>query len=406
MSVHETASHIVAYHQQDTAFFCGAATAQMVLDSVGAGLIDQGVLFNSNTILGVAEAGWFSPPDGLASTMQAHAPTPLSNLFDVIALPSEDALSRKLCWSIHNHGIAPIALVFGDAHWIVVTGYTASATPMSSDDTSYQIESFDIHNPFPPVPSGGPPPHGNGTDNCGTGGHRGVANELVVYQPPQGVFGMNYWRNTYMTGVPAGFWGGKFVAICDSDPPATTPNTPPQTDGEIVTDANEIIARAERGIADFGLNQRDSTPDLELLEAGEPLLVEREDFVPLQAYYLVPYRRENGEVPFLANVGAHQEGAFAGAIGLTDGSTHFSRFVDRATVIQTFAGRSVTVGDNEVTLRAEDLDELLVWRPCVESLSPYWPFYRFSVGGPDSEIRVYVRIDGVLFPELHVGSGM
>jgi hypothetical protein len=28
------------YHQQDTDYYCGAAVAQMILDEIGAGLID------------------------------------------------------------------------------------------------------------------------------------------------------------------------------------------------------------------------------------------------------------------------------------------------------------------------------------------------------------------------------
>ena len=38
----------------------------------------------------------------------------------------------------------------------------------------------------------------------------------------------------------------------------------------------------------------------------------------------------------------------------------------------------------------------LVWRPCRESLSPYFPFYMFTVGGH----RLYVRIDGPVFASL------
>lgn len=31
----------VAYHQQDTNYYCGGACAQMVLDRIGAGLLSQ-----------------------------------------------------------------------------------------------------------------------------------------------------------------------------------------------------------------------------------------------------------------------------------------------------------------------------------------------------------------------------
>ena len=220
--VHETATHVVTYHQQDTADWCGAAVAQMVLNSIGVSLptLRQDVLISSTNPPTVAESDWSSPPDGLAWTMQTIAPLSFRNLFDVVRVSSEEAISRKICWSIHHNGLAPIALVYGHEHWIVVTGYTADQAPKSSKDTSYRIESFDIHNPFPPSP-GNPPPHDNGMDNCGTG-DRGIANENVIYQDAAGNPGP--WKNIYMTGVSFGFWGGaeKFIAICDDDPAAVT----------------------------------------------------------------------------------------------------------------------------------------------------------------------------------------
>jgi hypothetical protein len=36
------------YHQQDTDYYCGAAVAQMILDSIGAGILDQNMLYNMN----------------------------------------------------------------------------------------------------------------------------------------------------------------------------------------------------------------------------------------------------------------------------------------------------------------------------------------------------------------------
>ena len=111
-------------------------------------------------------------------------------------------------------------MVFGSAHWIVVRGYTASAAPADYSDMSYTIDSFDVNNPEPPTPGGSnpslapPPPHTDGTDGCGTGGSRGLANENISYST---------WQSTYMTGIPGGYWGGKFVAVADPAPAPTLP---------------------------------------------------------------------------------------------------------------------------------------------------------------------------------------
>ena len=42
----------------------------------------------------------------------------------------------------------------------------------------------------------------------------------------------------------------------------------------------------------------------------------------------------------------------------------------------------------------------LVWRPCMESLSPFYPFRMVTVGAH----RLYVRIDGAVFTSLTTGQ--
>ena len=44
----------------------------------------------------------------------------------------------------------------------------------------------------------------------------------------------------------------------------------------------------------------------------------------------------------------------------------------------------------------------LVWRPCQESRSPYYPFHQIAVGG----VTIYVGYDGRVYPTLHnMGRG-
>ena len=148
------------------------------------------------------------PPDGLTWTLNDRDPG--THYFVDFALTSEDLISRKLCWTIEHYQVAPVALVFGSAHWIVIRGYEASAAPISSGDNSYSIIAFDVNNPWPPTPVPAPPPPHTAGDVCGSGGDRGVADEHISYST---------WQSDYMTGVSGGYWGGKFVAVCDPEPP-------------------------------------------------------------------------------------------------------------------------------------------------------------------------------------------
>lgn len=385
----------VQHHQQDTDYYCGAACAQMVLETIGAGLESQDTLYADNHSHSVVDSGvnWATGPDGLQWTMLNRRPASFTNWFALYADPTEDALSRKLGWTIHHYQVAPIALVYGWAHWIVVKGYQSSAHPTGSGDTGYTFDGFYINNPWPPVPSGlaSPPPH-TGSDGCGTGGTRGIANEYVTYAT---------WQSTYMTGVPGGYWTGKHVAVCDPEPPAREIGKQaiekPWADGETIIDPQTAAKFALQGLEQHNLTREKGWENaLAGIEPVQPLLVARLDR-PNRYYYLVRMRRRE----------------LVSALALVDG--RFGNFQQAATLERDDLYRNVIGRDDIEKILFEKpiwLGKLqgrlkiypklyciyptLVWRPCQESLSPYYPFYMVSVG----EHRIYIRIDGAVFTSL------
>jgi hypothetical protein len=389
----------VVYHQQDTDYYCGAACAQMVLDQVSAGLLDQTGLYNDNHSHSVTEAGWYTGPDGLQWTMnhrQHH------KYFALDALATEDAISRMIVWTIHHYKVAPIALVYGSDHWIVVRGFTASAEPTDSTDTSYSITSFDINNPWPPCPSFNnqppaiPPPHSR-HDKCGTGGNRGIANEHISYAA---------WQSTYMTGVPGGHWAGKFVAVCDPDPPPTAPPTvaPSPMDGlaaEYLISPSDAQEQAMKGIDAYGLGAR---PTFRVaMRNGRPMtpvLVERLDRVN-GSYYIVPVGREGtGEMP-LAVIVDGRTGVYNQSIVGAEGTENILSLNKQIEAEGKIIDRNIQLPGNlgllHVLRQTVSPHPTMVWKPCRESLSPYYPFHLFTSGGH----QIYVRSDGMVFTALH-----
>src|SRR5690349_19323423 len=85
----------IPYHQQDTDYYCGAASAQMVLAHIGAGLLDQSSLYNDNHSHSTIEPNWYTAPDGLQWTLNNRRPATFNGYFALFALANEDALSRK-----------------------------------------------------------------------------------------------------------------------------------------------------------------------------------------------------------------------------------------------------------------------------------------------------------------------
>ena len=384
----------VSYHQQDTNYYCGAACAQMVLDSVGGGLIDQDDLYADNHSHSTTESGWATAPDGLQWTLNHRQST---KYFALDALATEDAISRMICWTIHHYQVAPVAMVFGSAHWIVVRGYTATAAPANSFDTGYTISGFDVNNPWPPTPMPGPPPPHANPDLCGSGGTRGVADEHLSYST---------WQSDYMTGVDFGHWNGKFVAVCDPDPP---PERLPSKrrhvrrprEGNRLLTAAAAAKLAVRAVDAVGLHDREGWADaLKSARPGDAILVQRLDRLD-SFYWIVPMLRQrslSAAVSIDARYGDYRQSVRlpepAGeGIGFADDNEVLKHIVDRRFDLPELEGRML------VRREAICVYPHYVWRPCLESLSPFYPFRMVTVGGH----RLYIRIDGAVFTSLTLG---
>jgi hypothetical protein len=392
MSVH---NHLdVQYHQQDTNYYCGAACAQMVLAQIGAGLLDQDSLYADNHSHSVAESGWYTAPDGLTWTLNDRDPG--THYFVDFDLTSEDLISRKLCWTIEHYEVAPVALVFGSAHWIAIRGYEASAAPTSSGDNSYSIIAFDVNNPWPPTPTPAPPPPHTVGDVCGSGGDLGVADEHITYST---------WQSDYMTGVSGGYWGGKFVAVCDPEPPPISAGVrrrvQKRLSGEKLITPQTAARNAVTGLKAYNLAKRknwkkalvDATP-------ANPVLVQRLDY-PDRFYYIVPMGKTAKSRSILVSVDARY-GDYREAVFLpAENRSHLVASMERKELVAKVSDKKFELeeplGRFLVRPEAFCLYSTLVWKPCRESLSPFWPFHMFTIG----DYRVYVRIDGAIFTKLH-----
>ena len=388
-----------AYHQQDTDYFCGAATAQMILDQIGAGLLNQTTLYNSNHSNNT-HSGWATDPNGLATTLRNFRPPGFTNTFVVYKKASEAEGSEKIVYTLWKYGVATGTLVFGCAHWIAVRGVSTSVEPKSG--TTYSINGFWINNPWPPVPSfynptlAPPPPHG-GADRCGSGGNRGIDNEYVVYDPD--------WKDTYLTGCS---WCGSFgyISVCDPEPPKLGKLDIRRkgfwTKGDRMISLEEVVKFALRGVDEHNL-----TKDKSFLKAFDgthpdrPILVQRLD-LPDAYYYIVPMVR-NGAVTVMLRVDGLY-GNFRG--GRTFLEPVRRPFVDGKEVLQKLIARPIELGDKKgyLVIRKEAycFYPTMVWRPCKESRSPYYPFYMVTVGAH----RIYIGYDGTVYTELHdIGPG-
>lgn len=376
----------------------------MVLDSLGGGLAGQDDLYIEARNHSSEPGEWYTPPDGLTWTMNDRRPVGFNGHFSLYALDSEDALSRKLVWTIHHYQVAPIALVYGGYHWIVVRGFEISDEPKSSGDLSYHIKAFEVNNPWPPVPGfsdsalplphRGPPPHGV-DDHCGSGNDRGIANEHISYRA---------WQSYFMTGNEWGnLWKGKYVAICDPDPPADRPGAvqPPvkRLKGNTILTPAKAVRYANAGLEIHKLQQRPGwRRALKNIVPSRPMLVQRLDRID-SYYYIVPFQRGKRSTAAVA-VDA-RFGDYHQTVALPKGETNLGSLNDKKAVIDKISGKRVRLegasGSIKVRKESFSLYPTLVWRPCLESLSPFWPFHMITVGSQ----TIFVRVDGKVFSKLN-----
>ena len=389
------------YHQQDTDYYCGAATAQMILDSIGAGILDQVTLYNMNH--SHSGPGWYTDANGLNYTLNYLKPAPptFNSYFIVSALNSEIDGSQEIVRTLYYYGVATGTLVYGCGHWIAVRGVQTDMEPKPGN--SYSIQGFWVNNPWPPTPSfynptlSPPPPHAD-PDACGSGGNRGLANEYAAYTGD--------WSNSYFTGCDIGAGFPQFVSVVD---PRRKPLGEFLVQGEKrFGEGHRLIPPEEAARLALESARLHKLPESQHMaaafrdvRAGKPILVHRLDR-PDTFYYLIPMER-GGEIGVIVSIDA-LFGTLNGAHTLPKPVREL--FVQREQVHKRFVNQPVELGDKlgRIILRegAFCFYPLMVWRPCWESRSPYYPFYQITVGGR----QIYVGYDGTVYPVLHdLGKG-
>ncbi len=371
------------YYRQEEPDFCGGAVAQMILASIGAGRIDQTCLFESNNSHSTGEMG--TSPGGLKYTLNKRKPPAFEGEFNVVCAGSEEEGSANILRTLFHFGVTTGTLVVGCVHWVAVRGAKTNVDP-ARHDAKVSIEGFYINNPWPPTAPASGVPDGRIP--------RGFSNEYVARAE---------WKKTYLTGCRA-LGGGhrRFVSVCDSRSPPPLHIEPaahvPTGTGNRLISVDEAVATANRGLTRH-LRSNPVCPMTSALRGARAVsaqLVRRLD-LPGEFYHLILLHRGGAPSAVVRGDGFH--GGVLGA-GSLDGVTHEPIIAPEAALA---AARQALLdpGDGRARIVSGDgafhIEPTLVWRPCQESRSPYYPFHEITVGSD----TVYVGHDGTVYPILH-----
>jgi hypothetical protein len=373
------------YHSQDTDYYCGAATAMMVLAEIGVGYgsLDQDDLYTSNNTHNT-QPNWYSDPDGLRYTIVHRKPASFSNTFVVYREASEPAGSRKLVYTLEHYGVSPQVLVYGCAHWIVVCGVQTDVNPATGP---YTIQGFWVNNPVFEDNE----PHSAG-DICGSGSSHGVENQWVSYAT---------WQSTYFTGCnyDSSTSALQYISVCDPDEPKLA--MPRQLepvryfDGRSLVDPRAVAGVIKQEIARVALQEAKPTARFARGKFGAPLLVRRLDD-ERKFYYLTPSMDGSNVLGYAQTDALY--GSLESIFIFKRGAKLFE--LDPKKIAQSLVGVKIVLPDEKgrftLVKGKFKVEPELVWRPCRQAYSPHLPFWRI-VAGP---FTFYRRIDGPVYARL------
>jgi hypothetical protein len=394
----------VSWLSQETAFYCGPAVAQMVLQRLGAAAPSRPPSWQDRLWqIVVANTGSTRPPgapstipsfptqrcERCAGAWKCWSTTPemleyLLNAFQsavqyAIATASNQRAATGLLLDAIDQQLPAVALVRGWQHWLVLDGYMfgeAGSAPVAGRP----LNGIYLRDPW--------------------------ATESIHY------ISRRAWFREYMNFVPCGSFRNKIVVLAASrtQPPSPGPSGGAGGDagGELPDPSDDVamdlIAPDEaRRAALTGVDGLRKSPRFGVaLEGSEPTtsrLVQRLDRLD-EFYYIVSFEagsRETARVVIDAKTRELTE-----ASGIDKPGAALAPFSSPAAAVERLVGRPIEQGrwkGRPIRPGTFGQHPILVWKPCRESASPFMPFYQFSSG----DQLVYLRVDGLRFDELTTG---
>jgi hypothetical protein len=320
---------------------------------------------------GAKQRCWCAWPNALARVLNASGTT--TPVAAVKKLSSEVTATAALIASIDD-GRACAALFLGWQHWVVLGGYL-------HDDSGTN---------WPAVSIGG--------QNI---------NALLVLDPDnsrgQRFMPCKAWFENFSV-VPCGSLANNYVVVV---PKASNSSTPVHSNaigaltappiGAPLVPRVEALGTASLAVRELVKSMKRWEAAFDGATASTPLLVRRLDATDAY-FYVVPFQSA-GKITGRALVDA-RTGQFMEAGGIMEAGQGLSPYVDPTETLRRYNAAALgALSHLKLFFRPEtaSVGEVLVWKPCDESLTPYLPFYTITVG----DQVVYLRVDGQVFTKLH-----
>lgn len=372
----------VTRYTQQTSLWCGPACAQMYLEYDGCDMIwsnsymMQFVLYydyiephNDPSKWGTVQ--WVTDPCGMEGGLGAYQEDYGGGRYkDYYLISRADPVAGTLGMAsfIHNSEEPSAALIYAGAHWVLPKGgkYRVETTPVRYEGV-VKVYGFWVHDPAP-----------------------GGWNDVYVTADD--------WVSDYFTPIQAGgsAWDDKVVYVAD---PSCENQDLSSVEIYYDPERGSVSGREAKTVLEEGLRSHgfysDDHPDRSMIGATlrEPIFVKSEGDFP--DYYIVPIVKR-GSIVALGMVDA-EEGEFMGLTYAIGGLTEYPT-VSRGEALDKIK-RGMKIMDNENPELVESIRASLElsWKPCIETWSPYMPFWSAKVEGNP----VYIGQGGEVFENLN-----
>lgn len=290
----------VPLYGQDTSYYCGAASAQMMM--MGYPNPADRACFGQTHIYNRIQAhkqnnAYYTDADGLRDTVMELNPPPLGH-YSIFHNTDRDIVMHDNLYWMASREYPTATLIWGGAHWVVISGFQTDVDPRAGNAV---LQSIDINDPAPMDY----PPRDDPCTVPDEGNEGGTFRQMT---------GTAWYANDWANPTDAaGKWQDEYIAIVE--PPAVagriTVREPEAFCGDVIP-AGTAVELATRYVREMNLFRREPFAFLLKTRPKTAFLVNRE----FKGYYLVPFQSKDGLCPgaiiLNAYTGAFQEvGAFA-----------------------------------------------------------------------------------------------
>lgn len=387
MSLGQYATDLVAPNSipcycQETSIWCGAATAQMVLEGYPGGVnhvYTQTQVWNTiQTYVDDPGLNWATDPDGMRETlMDLGAGTGVN--WVIHAKASREALLYSVAYWMAKRKYPVPTLVYGFGHWVLITGVTTDVDPVANSTVSLQL--IRIFNPW--------------NNPCPTASSGGVDSTMSDSQ-----WFTSYW---YSAGnYSASKWNGNYIAVIE--PPVqqgwVRGDTGKVNKGQPIS-PNEAIDYAYQWLDKYKLLERYKV--FTHITPLEPLLVNTEpngysEDEHFSGYYVVPFGYEAGRLSH----GAVLVNAFTGEF------QEAGTFSKPRTLLRQEDAVRLALSYIKCNCDAQVMDVHPKFQPSMETNTPFLPVWQVTLSHTQiGVVTLLVNMEGIVseqFTQLPPGD--